>query len=700
MKRHLFALGVLTVCCAALFAAPVPTVPPDATKDRDGNPLPKGATARLGSRPFYGTGLGGLTFSTDGKQLLSLPDAERVLAWNADTGKALPAVSIKWGDESDGEQIVTSAIAGNRAIWITQPINKAGPDRIDPKAVSTAYAFDLADGREVARVRFTGAVKFDMLPHAVGNVAASADGKYLAVVPEQSRSVEVFDLETGKRLHAQKLAGDAGVYISPDSKTLYVRERQKPLRRFELVGGKELPAVAAAGGSIDLIAASADGKRLVTRERVKRKDEMGKETDGTELTVRDAADKTLGKLELGADAMDFGFAGSGSVVVLTAKFRESLPPVYTLSRWNTTTLEREWEVPGPTLPYKFSLRLLVAPDGKRFAFTDRMNFVHAYDAATGKMVVEPSGHDAWVSWLGFSSDGERITTVGQDGVRVWAPTGERKSAAGVPELARGRIDPTLLGEHLVWVAPSENKKSAELVGWDRAKNAIGWRMPVDGDGPQRVLTHDGKRCVGISWNAPKRVWDVTLYDGPKGTKLQAWTYDKIQNGGGAWWWPMVLSADGNLLFIAGGDGIVGLDASTGAEKLRIDAGKFGADHGPAAFPMAVSGDGKRIAVVAAGGRGHFLRVFEIKTGKELAAHSLGDVYHSALRFSPNGKQVAVWNVWSTAVQVCDAESGTTAIRKLDGVSARPTCVAFSPNGASLAVGYRNGTALVWDLSAK
>jgi WD40 repeat protein len=53
--------------------------------------------------------------------------------------------------------------------------------------------------------------------------------------------------------------------------------------------------------------------------------------------------------------------------------------------------------------------------------------------------------------------------------------------------------------------------------------------------------------------------------------------------------------------------------------------------------------------------------------------------------------------------VCDAESSATPPRKLDGHSGsnyRAWCAAFSPNGASLAVGYADGTALVWDLSAK
>jgi WD40 repeat protein len=92
-------------------------------------------------------------------------------------------------------------------------------------------------------------------------------------------------------------------------------------------------------------------------------------------------------------------------------------------------------------------------------------------------------------------------------------------------------------------------------------------------------------------------------------------------------------------------------------------------------------------------------VYDVETGTLLAEHDLGEVYKPGLRFSPNSKTIAVWNVWGATVQVCDAE-GQAQPRKLVAASAQPTCVAFSPNSASLVVGYQDGTALVWDLTKK
>jgi WD40 repeat protein len=705
---------ILPVALTALVpAAPVPKALPDATKDRDGYPLPKGATARFGSRPYLDLELSDLAFSADGKKLFSILSVETVRACDIGAGKTLPAIPLKWGDESDDEAAVTSTIAGNRVIWITQPIDRAAPappgaphdpNQIALKAESIARVFDLADGSEVTRIRFTGQVSCDTFPRRLKDSAASADGKYLAVAPRPTGTVAVFDMVAGKRLHTHKLTGADGadVYISPDSKTLYVAEPKKLLRRFELISGKELPEVADTDDWINLLMASADGRRLAVRVWNSRKNEGAKEAEDGYVALHDvAANKPLGKLALGAQPADFGFAGSEVIIVLAARYHPASGLMHTISRWNATTLKREWEVPGPDIESGFCRKLIVSPDGKRFVVTDQQNFVHVYDAGTGKLVVEPYGHGARVSWVGFSPDGKQLTTVARDGVRTWSPTGERTSAINLPELIRGRVDSTLFGEHLVWMALAENGKSGQLVGWDPVKGTIGWRMPVEGGGPDRVLTRDGKKCVGVAWNGAKRLWDVTVYDGPAGNKLHAWTYDKVEKGRRRWWWPMALSADGETLFI-GGDGVVGLDVATGKEKFRIGAvGQLKPEQGPAAFPMAVSGDGKRIAVIRdEDERGDFLRVFEIETGKELAAHTLGVVYKPALRVSPSGKQVAVWNMRGTTVWVCDAESSETPMRELVGGSSCATCAAFSPNGANLAVGYHDGTALLWDLAAK
>jgi WD40 repeat protein len=116
-------------------------------------------------------------------------------------------------------------------------------------------------------------------------------------------------------------------------------------------------------------------------------------------------------------------------------------------------------------------------------------------------------------------------------------------------------------------------------------------------------------------------------------------------------------------------------------------------------PIAVSPDGTRIAVVVLypGTTRIGLQVYDIPSGKIVAEHPLEPTGVDWLRFSPNGKSVAAWG---GTVELYDAESSQTDPRKLESGTTPPVCAAFSPNGARLAVGYRDGTALVWDLTKR
>jgi WD40 repeat protein len=679
---------------AALLAAPVPSTPADSSKDREGNPLPRGATARLGSLAFRGSATDGLGFSRDGKQLRAPSDDGRVLSWDAATGRALAPAVFK--PELD-RTFWSGAVAGDRAVWF----ESAG--RVGAETRYLAVVYGLADAKEISRFVFAGLypVALSALPHKTGSASLTPDGKYFATVASDRKSIEVYALDTGKLLCTVESAlGIDRVCASADSKTLYFLEGGS-LRRCELATGRRLTGLAGADEKINLMEASPDGKWLVSRSEVEQKDEQGRVdaiVDNDYLVVRDTvADKGARRLEPGGRPLHFRFVGPDALVVLALKDRSPFPQAYVLSRWKLTTLAREWEVPGPLLPRAYHW-LAASPDGKRFAVTDRQCMALLYDAATGKPVAESTGHATAVAWVGFTPGGEQILTAAQDGVRTWTPKGELKSVDVPPEFARGRIDRALLGDQLVWVGYTETGKKAQLVAWDRARGAIGWGMVLDGAAPDRVLSADGKRCVAFEWNNAQKARDVTVYDGPAGKVLHSW---QLPATGRIAWPPMVLSPTGDVLFVAA-DGITGFEVATGNKTVQIAAGQFPPETNPAPFPMAISADGTRLAVVTQSKRTHTqgLVVFEIKSGKKLAEHTLERLYLPGLRLSPNGKQVAVWNSWSPTVLVYDAESSLVEPRKLEGGTVRATSVAFNPNGASLAVGYQDGTALLWDLTAK
>lgn len=691
MARSMFALGLGLLLGCTTLAAPVPRFPVDPTKDREGNPLPKGATARLGSLAFRGRCVSGVMFSTDGKQLLSFVGKER-LSWNAATGKPLKVQSLAPADHIGRAEM---EVVNDRVFAIDRQVKK--PVKPTDSFV-TLTVFDNVTGRELSQIPCDRRASFGR------NASISDDGRYLAVISTADKTVVVYEVGTGKKLHAQKV-GDiyrSRFQISPDNKTLFVLQPKKAIQRYELVSGKAMPDLE---GTLSLagagtLAASADGKRVVTCAATTVKDASGEDVGVTleeTLCIHDPiANKVLGKLPIGADPV-FGFAGTNALIVLGAKYRHPLPASFTLSRWNLDTLRREWEVKLPHFPEACQW-LAISADGLRCAVCNREYIASVYDTATGRLVVEPTGHSTPISWIGFTRDGERIATAAQDGVRIWALNGERKSVVNLPEINLGDIRHEQFGEHLAWVTYTENGKNTELVGWDNEKVGIGWRMPLETP-PARILTHDGKQCLGFSWNGPRRAWDVTAFAGPAGRTHATWTLDSALSEGVQNWPPMALSADGRMLFVGGKQGILGLDIATGKERLRIAAPPMAPDPWSKTPRLAVSPDGKRIAAVVlhAATNSGGIQVYDIATRKILAEHPLELTGVSSLRFSPNGKRVAAWG---DTVLLFDAESSQTKPRKLEGGNAPPVCVAFRPNGASLAVGYRDGTALVWDLISK
>jgi WD40 repeat protein len=283
--------------------------------------------------------------------------------------------------------------------------------------------------------------------HASAEV--SRDGRHLALVSPADKRLEVFDTGTGKRLHTQKIDPYAGgSIISPDGKTLYIHDATGPIRRCELVSGKALPNLDGTTRDTEYLAASPDGKLVVTRGRYAEKDGKGNFVGVRRepfLMVCDAvANKTLGKLDIAAVPEHFAFAGPESVLAIVAKYPSPLPPVVTLERWNVRSFKREWAVPVASLRYP-NQWLTVSADGKRVAITDRECSARVYDAATGKPVGEPTGHPCAVAWIGFAPNGEQIFTAAQDGIRAWTLKGELKSLARLPEIVRGTIDATQVG---------------------------------------------------------------------------------------------------------------------------------------------------------------------------------------------------------------------------------------------------------------
>jgi hypothetical protein len=162
---------------------------------------------------------------------------------------------------------------------------------------------------------------------------------------------------------------------------------------------------------------------------------------------------------------------------------------------------------------------------------------------------------------------------------------------------------------------------------------------------------------------------------------------------------LAFTADSKAVGVADGAVVRLQEVATGNELLRF------AGHGKTVQAVALSSDDTVLATADAGGE---IRLWERATGKESRRFRLpqpvrGGIY--ALAFSPDGRRIACGGGSvdeagpEHPVFVLDSRTGK-ATSTLPGHQGAIASAMFSPDGRLLVTGSEDGTALVWDMTAR
>jgi WD40 repeat protein len=659
--------GLLT---AALFLALTPgplaggkpRVPPTQTTrtDRYGDPLPEGASARLGTvRLRHGSLVATAIFSADGKIITSFGHDHVFRVWDVKTGKQLRQCSRRgyqpeWIDSAafspDGKLLAVGC--GSRKSPQGLPVLLCDPNT----------------GKEVRRLTAPWA------GWAVVSLAFAADGQILAA-GDQEGQIHLWRVASGKRLRSirwQKKVMVSGLAFSPNGRLLASVNGDDCLSLWNVTTGKEVrrlqtdsPGNPGKSGITAGLAFTPDGKTLAagSSDAAVR---LWSVASGKEL--RRFREDRKGKPDYDNRFHTLAFLPDGKNLITDNENG-------TIELWDTATGKRRYHLSGHRkLNYCHgSSTLALSPDGKTLASWGWENALRLWRTATGKELIPLECQRRTVLSVAISPDGKAVASGGEDAsVRLWeANTAkEIRRLSGHPNdvnavafspggdllASGGRYDLVRL-----WSIKT-GKELRQLGGHSVGVNSM-------------VFAPNGKALASASWHD----YNVQVWELKGGRKPRLLPIEHA--------WRICFSPDGQVLAAGGRDGTLGLWAVDSGKELRQFKG-----HKESIDCLAYSPDGKALA--SCDGLG-ILRLWEVASGGQRWRFP-GKA--TSLAFSPTGGLLAsggpdgVVHLWDTVTGM--------AVGKLPGHRGPVLALAFSSDGTRLVSGSADTTLLVWDIPGR
>jgi WD40 repeat protein/tetratricopeptide (TPR) repeat protein len=587
----------------------------------------------------------GLTFSPDGKWVVSGGDSYTVSLWDSTSGK----VKYELGEKFEPEWLVFSPDA--RLLVST--------GWIPSTSTYKAKLWDAATGKEIRELaRYVG-------PRGRLNVAFSPDGQWLALAnnePGKPGAVTLWDATAHPLKPVRTLKGVIGhpvfMVFSPDSQRLVYVGRPPPPNMRELKSWKtgtgeallsveDLPfqpngivafspdgkqlALAADDRAVHVLDADSGKERAVLRGdsvspylvayRPDGKLLASSGLDGIVQLWDPVSRRNVRTLRGGEALMELAFAADGRRLITCNQLNR-------VAVWDPQT----GQDPLTLRMMSDVFRVAVSPDGGRLACGTDDGAVTIWDPATGQRLLTLHGHVRRTMGIAFSPDGSLLASAAHDrNVQLWDPTTGQLRRTLAHEAGVYAVTFSPDGQHLA-TCSNPTTEQHEFVGKvDLWSVASGQRVRTFSGHTRTVrdvaFSPDGRRLVSASADQTARVWDVKT-----GRELVCF------RGHGQTIYQARFSPDGRRIASVDVDKTVTVwDPDTGDVLLTLRG------HPAPTESVAFSRDGRRIASGdfegtikiwdAAGGeelltlRGHESEAFSVVFGPEdqwLASSHTGD----------------------------------------------------------------------------
>ncbi len=548
---------------------------------------------------------------------------------------------------------------GRGMLWFAHSLETAPADAGDlQQAIRTNLA---AWGRQLNGLRMLVRHK-----NEVRAVALSPDGSRI-LAGSSDGAVRLWDAATGRAIgEAIRLDGKVqAVAFSPDGSRI-------------LAGGEDGTARLCNAAKFDLIGEPLEHKAPVTASAFS--PDGSRMATGTGKGVVRVWNATTGE-PIGEP---FQHDGHGAVKELAFCPHGLLALIYTDHRVNQLWDTDRGEPVGPAVRSRLGTAAsAIHLDGSRFATAGYESTIRVWEAATGKLAVEPILHGGLIKDLAFSPDGSLIVSGGNTraamlfdaatGQPVGAPLRQRNTVRTVAfsadgtQVLTGNVD----GVVRLWDMASGKPLGRLVQHEDRVLGA--------GFGP------DGLRMLTQSDGGVQVRNAVTGQTISKPFQYQAAAGDIAADAEYARAAIMTFSPDGSRVVIRSG--------FSGHLRNVATGELIGQPFPKGLLGAAFSPDGSRILT---GGNDRIARLWDAATLRSLGELRQHQNTVSAVAFSPDGSQILTGSYDGTT-QLWDAATlepiGEPLIHQSE-----VKALAYGPHGTRILTGFADGTVRLWDLA--
>jgi WD40 repeat protein len=573
MPHFIFSLSLACLAAASRpAAADEPAALDKPAVDRDGDPLPDGAVARLGTSRWRPGGYGArLAISPDGSLLASAGTDGALRLWETDTGKE---VRVCWGHRGyvwsaafspDGKKLVSGGADQTVRVWDVASGEEIQKHRCGPGPVqcvtfgrggdsvlytalaSTVMRWDPETGKET---KVSGPNGWDRTRNAI-----ALEGEQIVLTGVDALALN--DLAAAKEVCSVAVpARCAGLAFSPDRGTAVIQDFDAKAMILRDVGtGKELQRLEGSQLSMQSVVFSPDGRFLFGC--------------GADLVIRRWEVKTGKMFSLGSGNQGYlstlAFASDGKTVLTSGLDRF-------VHVWDAATGKEVSTFEGGKGTGAVAAAL--SADGKSVAASFTNGEIHVWDADSGRSVLKFKAPEKPASVLAFSQDGATLFgTCFEPAIRRWdVKTGEEKSALKGHEKRADSLDSSRDGKLIV---SGSDDNTVRL--WDAAEGKELCVLRGHKIRPSAaVFSPDGRTVASRAYDGTVRLWEA---DG--GKEVRRW---EASNGNS-----LSFSADGRFLAGDVGQTVRVWETATGREALALTG------HRGPVWRVAFSPDGKRLA---------------------------------------------------------------------------------------------------------